>query len=171
MGIGCCQHHELHQFWHVFAGCAAAGEHLHGLQRVRRAAHAQQLRDHRVAARRTPDAELLNNLANVHLQLKDAKAAVSTAEQALAAAPNNPIVIDTLGWALFKDGRFDAALLKLRDARLRAPGNPEIRFHLASALAQSGKRAEAREELINAFRDHPHFPGEAEAKALLEALK
>ena len=63
------------------------------------------------------------------------------------------------------------ALLKLRDARLRAPGNPEIRFHLASALAQSGKRAEAREELINAFRDHPHFPGEAEAKALLEALK
>jgi putative PEP-CTERM system TPR-repeat lipoprotein len=119
----------------------------------------------------TADAELLNNLANVHLQLKDAKAAVSAAEQALAAAPSNPVVIDTLGWALFKDGRFDAALLKLRDARLRAPANPEIRFHLASALAQSGKRAEAREELVNAFRDHPHFPGEAEAKALLETLK
>ena len=32
----------------------------------------------------TADAELLNNLANVHLQLKDAKAAVSAAEQALA---------------------------------------------------------------------------------------
>ena len=84
---------------------------------------------------------------------------------------SNPVVIDTLGLGPFKDGRFDAALLKLlRDARLRAPANPEIRFHLASALAQSGKRAGPR-ELVNAFRDHPHFPGEAEAKALLETLK
>jgi Flp pilus assembly protein TadD len=117
------------------------------------------------------DAELLNNLANVYLNLNDFKAAATTAEAALLIVPNNPLVIDTLGWALFRAGQNDAALQKLRDARLRAPNNPEIRYHLAAVLAKAGKRLEAREELTAALRDKPQFESQSAANALLETLK
>lgn len=117
------------------------------------------------------DAEVLNNLANVQLALKDVKGAIASAERALAKSAGNVLVIDTLGWALFQDGQHDAALIKLRDARLRAPGNPEVRYHLAAALAKAGKGPEARDELMSALRDHPNFESKSAAKALLETLK
>lgn len=117
------------------------------------------------------DAELLNNLANVHLQLGAFKAARDVAQQALTLAPNNPLVIDTLGWALHNAGESEAALQKLRDARLRAPNNPEIRYHLAVALAKGGKKGEARDELAVALRDNPHFESRNAAKALFDTLK
>ncbi|RZJ13410.1 MAG: PEP-CTERM system TPR-repeat protein PrsT [Rubrivivax sp.] len=117
------------------------------------------------------DAEVLNNLANALLQLKDVKAALAVAERAVARSPTNAIVMDTLGWTLVQDGQHEAALIKLRDARLRAPANPEIRYHLAVALARSGKRAEAREEVSAALQDHPNFESRRAADALLGTLK
>ena len=117
------------------------------------------------------DAQALNNLANVLIKLKDYKAAISTAELALSKGNNEPIIVDTLGWALFQDGQIDAALLRLRDARLRSPSNPEVRYHLAATLAKAGKRAEARDELQAALRENLPFEGKAEAKALLDTLK
>ncbi|MFG6431181.1 XrtA/PEP-CTERM system TPR-repeat protein PrsT [Roseateles sp. LYH14W] len=117
------------------------------------------------------DAEALNNLSNVHLALKNPKAAIQTAEKALLIRPNNALITDTLGWALFEDGQTDAALIKLRDARLRAPNNPDIRYHLAAVLAKVGKRTEAREELTAAIRDYPSFESREAAKRLLDALK
>lgn len=117
------------------------------------------------------DPDALNNLANVLIQLKDFKAAIRTAEQALGQGVQDPMIVDTLGWALFQDGQNEAALIKLRDARLRAPGNPEVRYHLAATLAKAGKRNEARDELQAALRDHPQFDGRTEAKALLDTLK
>ncbi len=116
------------------------------------------------------DAEALNNLAGVQIMLKD-PAALKTAEQALSVQPNNPNVIDTTGWAAFRAGQKDRALQLLRDARLRAPDNPEIRFHLASALADSGRRNEAREELEAALKSTRPFQSRKEAGALLASLR
>lgn len=116
------------------------------------------------------DAEALNNLANVLLRLKDA-GAVKVAERALAASPGNPLVIDTLGWALFQAGDIDRALLLLRDARLREPGNPEIRYHLAAVLAKTGRKDEAREELEAALKAGRNFEDAADAEQLLRSLK
>lgn len=115
------------------------------------------------------DAESLNNLANVQTRLKD-PAAVKTAETALKHAPGNAVVIDTLGWALFQNGQSERALQVLRDARLRQPGNQEIRFHLASVLAQSGRQAEAKEELRAALADPSRFDARADAERLLHSL-
>lgn len=117
------------------------------------------------------DPGALNNLANVQIRLKDFKGAIASAERALVKGGQDPILVDTLGWALYQDGQNDAALIKLRDARLRLPGNPEVRYHLAATLVKAGKRAEAREELETALRDHPQFDGQSEAKALLDTLK
>lgn len=116
------------------------------------------------------DAASLNDLANVMLRMND-PAALKVAEQALAASPANPAVIDTVGWIAFQAGNNDRALQHLRDARLRDPANPVIRYHLAAVLAKAGRKNEAREELEAALRGQPAFDGVTEAKALLLTLK
>lgn len=112
----------------------------------------------------------LNNLANVLLRLKD-PTALKMAEQAVAKSPNNVAAIDTLGWALFQAGQVDRGLQYLRDARLRDPGSPEIRYHLAAALAKAGRKTEAREELEAALKGGQGFEGGTDAAALLKSLK
>ncbi|WP_342618773.1 XrtA/PEP-CTERM system TPR-repeat protein PrsT [Rhodoferax sp. GW822-FHT02A01] len=115
------------------------------------------------------DAEALNNLANILLLLNDS-GAIKIAEQAVAKNPGNAGTIDTLGWILFKNGQPDRALQLLRDARLRQPGNPEIAYHLAAALAQAGRKAEAKAELESALRSGSSFDGADQAKTLLKSL-
>jgi cellulose synthase operon protein C len=115
------------------------------------------------------NAEALNNLANVLLKLKD-RSALGIAERAVAASPGNADAIDTLGWAHFVLGQQDRALALLRDARLRAPANPEIRYHLAVVLAKSGRKTEAREELEFALKGQAAFESADAAKALLQSL-
>ncbi|MDO9165083.1 MAG: PEP-CTERM system TPR-repeat protein PrsT, partial [Rhodoferax sp.] len=119
----------------------------------------------------TPDdGEVLNNLANVLLRLKD-PGAVRIAELAVTKNPNNANAIDTLGWAQFQGGQTDRALQLLRDARLRDPGNPEIRYHLAVVLAQTGRKTEAREELEAALTSGAMFESSADAAVLMKAVK
>lgn len=123
----------------------------------------------RLLVARPGDALLLNEMANALLPT-DTAAALKVAEQALAAAPSDPRIIDTAGWVLFKNGRSDRALQLLRDARLRQPANPTIRYHLAAVLAQTGRTAEAKEELRSALASTPQFEGDAEARELLKSL-
>lgn len=115
------------------------------------------------------DPEALNNLANVLIRLKD-PGAIAAAEKALVRSADNANVIDTLGWALFQGGQTERALAHLRDARLRAPNQSEIRYHLAVVLTQTGRRTEAREELEAALRQGRAFEGMEQAQALLKSL-
>jgi len=118
----------------------------------------------------TPDdGDALNNLANVLMLQKDPEA-VAVAERAIAKSPNHYGAIDTLGWALFQSGKTDRALQLLRDARLRQPASPVIRYHLAVVLAQTGRRTEAREELEAALKMSQNFAGRSEAQAMLKTL-
>lgn len=115
------------------------------------------------------DAGALNNLANVLMRLKDPQA-LAMAERAVAAAPRSVLAMDTLGWALFQAGQKDKALQTLRDARLRDPSNPEVRYHLAAVLADAGRRVEARRELDDALAMGVRFESLAEAQALARTL-
>ena len=115
------------------------------------------------------DGATLNNLANVLIELKDASAA-ETAERALKLSPRNPVYLDTAGWANHRAGNAERALQLLRDARLRAPDNPDIRYHLAAVLAQAGRKGEAREELNGALRSGTTFSTAADAQRLLATL-
>jgi cellulose synthase operon protein C len=112
---------------------------------------------------------VLNNLANVLIELKD-PAATDIAERALKNDPRNPIMLDTAGWANHRAGKADRALQLLRDARLRAPDHPDIRYHLAVVLAQAGRKAEARAELDAALRTGATFATAAEARQLQGTL-
>lgn len=131
-------------------------------------AEARQAYD-RLRQLRPDDALVLNNLALVAFRQKD-RDAIALAERAYALRPNDPVVIDTLGWILVRQGQLDRGIGLLRDARLREPGNPEIRYHLAVALNQSGRKAEARDELAEALKSGTAFEGSDEARRLQAEL-
>ena len=116
------------------------------------------------------DSNVLNNLANVLLRLKD-PTAIKIAEQALSKNSTNADAIDTLGWILFQNGQVDRSLTMLRDARLRVPANQEIRYHLAVVLAHTGRKNEARDELEAALKGGNSFESVNDAQALLRTLK
>lgn len=115
------------------------------------------------------DAVLLNNLANILLARKDPKA-LEYAERAHALAPNDAAVQDTLGWVLVEQGQVDRGIRHLRDARLRDPQNPEIRYHLAAALARAGRHQDARRELEPVMKEGTAFASREVAAALWQKL-
>ena len=82
---------------------------------------------------------VLNNMAYAQLMLGNYDKALDYAGKALQVAPDNPSVLDTLGWAQFRSGR-DIAKAKqtLRRAAQLAPQNATIRAHLAEAERAPG---------------------------------
>lgn len=77
---------------------------------------------------------ILNNLAYAKFMLDNVDAALGLAERALKEAPDNPSVLDTVGWIRFKSGKDrEAGKRQLRRAAQLAPGNATIRAHLAEA--------------------------------------
>jgi putative PEP-CTERM system TPR-repeat lipoprotein len=115
------------------------------------------------------DGQAWNNLALTASAQND-KGATDFAERAYALRPNDPAAIDTLGWLLFRQGQVDRGLALLRDARLRDSTDPEIRYHLAAALAKSGRRTEASEEVAQALKGGASFAGIEDARKLQTEL-
>lgn len=81
-----------------------------------------------------------------------------------------PEVRDTLGYVQLKRGAFGLAVHTLEAVRKDRPDYATARYHLALALAQSGKSAEAREELRAALAGAP-FPEADAAKLELARLE
>ena len=115
------------------------------------------------------DPGLHRRLALVLLALDDS-GALAAADKARALAPNDPKIIDTVGWVRFRTGDTDGALALLRDARLRAPADAEIRYHLGEVLASSGRQGEAKAELAAALATDTPFPGRDRARELAASL-
>ncbi len=110
----------------------------------------------------------LNNLAWCYLQEKDGRA-LKTAQDALALAKDSPSVIDTVGYIMVEQGNTKAGLELLQKAVSLAPNAPEIRFHLATALAKTGDKTGAKRELDKVMANKA-FGQIDEAKALAKTL-
>lgn len=110
-----------------------------------------------------------NNLALVYQKMKDPRA-LTSAEQALKLAPEHPGIQDTLGWLLVEQGQTARGLDLLRRALTKASDATTLRYHYAAALAKSGKRAEAKNELKALLASNQRFPELVEAKNLLSGL-
>lgn len=63
-------------------------------------------------------------------------------KKAIDISPNDSSILDSMGWVLFKLGRFDEAISYLRQAFKQFP-DPEIASHLGEALWVKGKQQEA----------------------------
>jgi tetratricopeptide (TPR) repeat protein len=78
--------------------------------------------------------------------------AISYIERALKVEPDNPSYVDSLGWALFKQGRIDEAEPHLRKAAHALPENSVIQNHHGDALARQGRYQEAVEAWDRALK-------------------
>ncbi|MCB1955986.1 MAG: PEP-CTERM system TPR-repeat protein PrsT [Rhodocyclaceae bacterium] len=97
---------------------------------------------------------LLNNLAWVASQLGDAKAA-SYAEKALAIAPDNAAVLDTLGMIRSGAGQHGEAVRLLEQAAAGAPNSVPIQLNLARAYIAGSEGAKAAALLDRVGAQHP----------------
>ncbi len=83
--------------------------------------------------------------------------AVELLKQALRLAPDDPFILDSMGWALFKLKRYPEAVEHLRRA-FDGKADPEIAAHLGEALwVKNGKgdRDEARRIWQGSLKLHP----------------
>ncbi|GEM_PF-5965255 len=112
---------------------------------------------------------LLNNLAALYMQTGDPRAE-EYAQMAYTRAPDNPAVMDTLGWILIRKGVMDKGLSLLRNAHSRAPADLEIAYHTATALIQTNNRAEAIETLQRSLALTQQLDADNEASRLLTSL-
>jgi cellulose synthase operon protein C len=122
-----------------------------------------------VLAARPGDGMTLNNLAWLY-HLKGNPLALATAEKAHAALPASPEIADTYGWILVQSKRVEEGLSVLTKAAQQAPSNPQIQFHLAYALAESGQDEQAKavlRQLVGAGMDSAT---RVQARQLLEKL-
>lgn len=118
-----------------------------------------------------PDnALILNNLAWTAAAAKDGNA-LKYAEQALALAPDNPAVLDTVGVIQVDGGQSDKGLANLVRAVSLAPDLAPLRLNLAKAYAKLERKADARRELdILMLKAQAGTPVHTEATELLKTL-
>lgn len=114
------------------------------------------------------DAEAMNalgyTLANKTDRLEEA---LTLIQQALTLAPNNPAIIDSLGWAYYRLGDLDRALEYLQRAFEDFP-DPEVAAHLGEVLWQMGRTDEAKEIWQQGLEQQPESSVILETQERLE---
>jgi tetratricopeptide (TPR) repeat protein len=85
--------------------------------------------------------------------------------------PDNPSVMDTLGWIYYLKGSYLNAISELQDSVEKASDNPVINYHLGMALVKNNKPAEAGVYLKKALTLDPGFKGADEAKKVLQDIE
>jgi len=75
-------------------------------------------------------------------------------ERALALSPDDPFILDSMGWAQFRMGKLDEAEKSLRRAMDERP-DPEIAAHLGEVLWAKGERDRARDVWQSQLKSAP----------------
>ncbi|MDE2196060.1 MAG: tetratricopeptide repeat protein [Gammaproteobacteria bacterium] len=116
-------------------------------------------RDLRYILKRSPEnAAALNALGyTLTVHSNRYSEALGYIQKALQLAPDDPAVIDSMGWVEFRLGNYPAALAYLRKAYARL-ADPQVAAHLAQALWVSGNRQEAHAVWSAALKQHPGDP-------------
>jgi tetratricopeptide (TPR) repeat protein len=106
-------------------------------------------------ARHPDHAHALNALgysfAERNIRLDEAEVLLG---KAVALAPNDAFIMDSMGWLQYRQGRLPEALKTLQNA-YRIKADPEIASHLAEVLWMLERRDEARRVLLEARKRNP----------------
>jgi len=117
---------------------------------------------------------IMNNLAsllNEHGNGKDdLNKSLSLANKVFGMVPEEPAVLDTLGWAYYRMGQYDKARVHIEKAFTKEPMSPEINFHLGMTLFKAGQKDEAKTRLEAAVKQGKNFPGKQEAEKALQEI-
>jgi Tfp pilus assembly protein PilF len=96
--------------------------------------------------------------------------ALNLASEALEDQPEDPNLLDTMGWVLCKQGNFAKAKTYLEQALEKAPDHPTLLYHQGWCLEKLGEPGKARELLAKAVAAKGEFPERAAADKLLKSL-
>jgi len=111
---------------------------------------------------------VLNNLAYMMAESgTELDQALTLAQRAKQAMPEEINVADTLGWIYIKKNLSDNAIDIYRDLVRRQPERSTFHYHLGMALYQKGDRTQAKQSLLTALRNKPEKEEEAKIRELL----
>jgi tetratricopeptide (TPR) repeat protein len=96
--------------------------------------------------------------------------ALGYAQMAKEKLPEDPNVMDTLGWVYFKKGLYDSAISEFSDSLQKIPDNAIVNYHLGMALYKKGDADNARSQLEKALSLSQNFDGAEEAKKVLSEM-
>ena len=131
------------------------------------------LKEYEEALKRAPNHErAMNNVASLNAEHGfDMERSAPLAARLYSKHPKDPMVADTLGWTLFRQGKIDTALPLLRQATVGMPGNPLHHYHLGVALLKNGQQDAGKKELAAALRISSTFDGAPQARDLMQQRK
>jgi tetratricopeptide (TPR) repeat protein len=118
-----------------------------------------------------------NNLAYVMLQTGgNVDVALSLAQTARRADPDNANTADTLGWIFYQKGAYSSAIELFQEAlklaeKQKSPDNPTVHYHLGLAYQKIDKPAQAREQLQRVLKINPNYSDAADVKKQLAQLQ
>ena len=80
--------------------------------------------------------------------------AMQLVEKALQLAPDDPAIMDSVGWGYYLSGKLDESVKMLRNAFASNP-DPEIAAHLGEVLWMRGDKEEARKIWQESLKENP----------------
>lgn len=101
------------------------------------------------------------SFADRNVRLDEAKKLIT---RALALAPEDPFIMDSMGWVLFRQGKLPEALKTLETA-YGIKADPEIAAHIGEVLWTLGRKEEASRVMLEAAKKFP------DSEILASALK
>ncbi len=126
----------------------------------------------RIIAAYPDHVQALNDLAWLHASAGDARRSLPLAERAHALAGDDPRIMDTLGWARLRSGDPAGALPPLQAAAMRlGDSSPEVHYHYALALVETGDQAAAALALTRALAMDRPFPSREDAEKALARIQ
>jgi tetratricopeptide (TPR) repeat protein len=113
----------------------------------------------------------MNNLADT-LAARQSKFddALFWAQKALALAPGDPAIEDTLGWVYYREGKYDVAVPYLEKSA-KGLNRPLAHYHLAGALARAGDLSRGKREFELAVKQDPRSSARAAVEPLFAEKK
>ena len=113
-----------------------------------------------------------NNLAYLYtLRSEKLDTALQLAQTAKQKLPDDPAIIDTLGWVYYKKNLPDLAIPILRQSVEREPSNYLYHYHLGLAVSRTGDKPQARASLERALQLKSTGDEADDARRILATVK
>jgi tetratricopeptide (TPR) repeat protein len=111
------------------------------------------------------------NLAWIHAEIgNNLDFALGLAQAATEQAPEEPEVMNTLGWVYYKKNLPERAIPLFESCVKKAPTNATYHLHLGLAYLKAGKSAQARASLQRALANNPTVPTASDAQRALAQI-